>query len=57
MRSSMTAEQRQKHANMVAFASTNQVGAWALPEATRPLGDTSALAAWIACGRAVPPGA
>lgn len=53
MRALLEQEEREKHANMLAFCSEHAVRAWALPEATRPLGDTSALAAWIAQGRPV----
>ena len=55
MRALLTAEQEQKRSNMVAFCTEQGVGAWSLPDATRPLGDTSALAAWIAQGRPVSP--
>ena len=55
MRVLLTEEEEQKLSNMVGFCSEHGVGAWSLPEATRPLGDTSALAAWIAEGRPVGP--
>jgi len=51
MRALLTAEEEQKRSNMVAFCAEHGVGAWSLPEATRPLGDPSALAAWIEQGR------
>ena len=53
MREQLIDEHDRKHANMVAFGATHGVPVWSLPEATRPLGDTSALAAWFAQGRAV----
>lgn len=53
MRASLIAEEEQKHSNIVAFCTEQGTRAWSLPEATRPLGDTSALAAWIARGRPV----
>ena len=53
MRALLTQEEEQKHSNIVAFCDERAVPAWSLPEATRPLGDTSALAAWIAEARRV----
>ncbi len=53
MREVMAAEQARKYANMVELAARLRLPAWALPEATRPLGDTSALSAWISKARAV----
>ncbi len=47
MRALLTAEEEQKRSNIVAFCDEHGVGAWSLPEARRPLGDPSALAAWI----------
>ena len=55
MRALLTEEEEHKRSNMLAFCNEHGVGAWALPEATRPLGDTSALAAWIEQGRQVGP--
>lgn len=57
MRELVIAEQGRKHANMVAFTEGHQLSAWALPEATRPLGDTSALSAWVERARPVGLGA
>ncbi len=53
MRALLTAEEERKRGNMVAFCKEHGVRAYSLPEATRPLGDTSALAAWIEQGRLV----
>jgi len=55
MRALLTAEEEQKHSNMVALCAEHSVAAWSLPEAVRPLGDPSALAAWIEQGRPVRP--
>jgi len=55
MRALLTQEEQQKRSNMLAFCQEQSVRAWSLPEATRPLGDTSALAAWIDQGRQVDP--
>ena len=55
MRAHLTEQEQRKRANMAAFCSEHEVGACSLPEATRPLGDTSALAAWIEQGRPVEP--
>jgi hypothetical protein len=51
MRALLIAEEEQKRSNIVAFCTEHGIPAWSLPEATRPLGDTSALAAWIERGR------
>jgi arsenite-transporting ATPase len=48
-------ENEQKRSNMVAFCNELGTQAWSLPEATRPLGDTSALATWIKQGRPIDP--
>jgi anion-transporting ArsA/GET3 family ATPase len=53
MRETLAEEQARKRANMAAFCREHDVPAWSLPEATRPLGDPSALAAWIEHGRPV----
>ncbi len=55
MRARLIDEQDRKHGNMVAFGASQGLPVWSLPEATRPLGDTSALAAWLSQGRAVEP--
>ncbi|MGB5696600.1 MAG: ArsA-related P-loop ATPase [Polyangiales bacterium] len=55
MRTLLMEEEEQKQANMLAFSRGHAVGAWSLPEATRPLGDPSALAAWIEQARSVEP--
>jgi anion-transporting ArsA/GET3 family ATPase len=55
MRELLTEEQTRKRSNMVAFCREQQIPAWALPEATRPLADVSALAAWIEQLRPVEP--
>ena len=55
MRTLLMEEEEQKRSNMLAFSGRHAVGAWSLPEATRPLGDTSALAAWIEQARPVEP--
>ncbi len=57
IRELLSAEQQQRLANMLAFAHDHRLQTWALPEATRPLGDTSALAGWIGQARVVEPGA
>jgi anion-transporting ArsA/GET3 family ATPase len=56
IRSSLSNEEQQKLSNIVAFCSERGVAAWSLPEARRPLGDPSALAAWIEQARTVLPG-
>ena len=55
MRASLIEEEERKHSNIVTFCAEQGMRAWSLPEATRPLGDTSALAAWIDRGRPVGP--
>ena len=55
MRALVAVEEEQKRSNIVAFCEEHGAPAWSLPEATRPLGDTSALAAWIERGRPVGP--
>jgi anion-transporting ArsA/GET3 family ATPase len=47
MRAEIAEEQARKRSNIEAFCSDYPVRAWALPEATRTLGNPSALAAWI----------
>jgi anion-transporting ArsA/GET3 family ATPase len=51
MRSALAEERSRKRANIEAFCQEYPVPAWALPEATRALGNPSALAAWIEQGR------
>ena len=51
MRIAFEHEQARKQANIQAFCRDYPVRAWALPEATRTLGNPSALAEWIARGR------
>lgn len=53
MRSSLAAEQARKTSMMRSLHEELAVPTWALPEASRPLGSTSALAAWIEQARAV----
>lgn len=53
MRAMLIEEQSRKRSNIEAFRADYPVCAWALPEATRPLGDPSALAGWIERGRRV----
>jgi anion-transporting ArsA/GET3 family ATPase len=55
MRTQLTEEEDRKRSNIAAFSQDYGAQAWSLPEATRPLGDTSALAAWIEQGRPVVP--
>lgn len=55
MRALLIQEQDQKRSNMIGFCNEHGTRAWVLPEATRPLGDTSALAAWIEQGRPIGP--
>lgn len=52
MRVAFADEQARKRANIEAFCRDYSVRAWVLPEATRALGNPSALAAWIEQGRA-----
>ena len=51
MRASFEEEQARKRANLDAFCADYPVPTWMLPEATRPLGASSALAAWISLAR------
>lgn len=53
MRRESMRDQRRRWSNMETFRTEHQVPVWALPEATRPLGDPSALAGWIGLGRPV----
>jgi hypothetical protein len=53
MRTLLAAEQARKASSMSSLHEELGLPTWTLPEATRPLGSTSALAAWIAQGRAV----
>jgi len=53
MRALLIEEEARKRSNMEAFCRDHAVGACSLPEATRPLGDPSALAAWIGRSRPV----
>jgi anion-transporting ArsA/GET3 family ATPase len=55
MRTLLVQEQEQKRSATMAFCEDRGVPGWSLPEATRPLGDTSALAAWIERARPVEP--
>ena len=55
MRALLIEEEERKRSNIAAFSKEHGADAWSLPEATRPLGDTSALAAWIEQGRPVGP--
>ncbi|MGB3052077.1 MAG: ArsA-related P-loop ATPase [Polyangiales bacterium] len=55
MRALLTAEEEQKRSNIVAFCDEHGVAAWSLPEASRPLGAPSALAAWIEQARPLSP--
>ena len=55
MRTMLVQEEEQRRANIVALCEELGAPGWCLPEATRPLGDPSALAAWIE--RARPAGA
>ena len=54
MRKTLAEEQARKRSNIEAFCRDYSVRAWALPEATRTLGNPSALAAWIQQGRPQP---
>ncbi len=51
MRSWVSEEQRAKQASIEQFCHGRKNAAWMLPEATRPLGDTSALMGWFSSGR------
>jgi len=53
MHALLATEQSRKHANMLAFRDEYGSPSWSLPEATRALGDPSALADWIELGRPV----
>jgi hypothetical protein len=53
MRTLLVQEEEQRHSNIVAFCEELGARGWCLPEATRPLGDPSALAAWIERARPV----
>jgi anion-transporting ArsA/GET3 family ATPase len=55
MHALLVEEEEQKRSDIVTFCKGHGARPWALPEATRPLGDTSALAAWIARGRPIGP--
>jgi anion-transporting ArsA/GET3 family ATPase len=55
MRTMLVQEEEQRRSNIVALCEELGAPGWCLPEATRPLGDPSALAAWIE--RARPAGA
>ncbi len=54
MHTELAKEQARKRSNIEAFCRDHSVRAWALPEATRTLGNPSALAAWIEQGRPQP---
>jgi len=55
IRALLSEEEEEKRSNIVAFCDEHGVGAWSLPEARRPLGDPSALAAWTEQARPVSP--
>lgn len=55
MRAHLAAEEAQKRTDIVAFCREHAARPWTLPEATRALGNASALAAWIEEGRPVGP--
>ena len=55
MRTLLVQEEEQRRSEIAAFAKECGANGWSLPEATRPLGDTSALAAWIERARPVRP--
>jgi anion-transporting ArsA/GET3 family ATPase len=55
MRAHLADEEAQKRADIVAFCREHTARPWTLPEATRALGNASALAAWIEEGRPVGP--
>jgi arsenite-transporting ATPase len=52
MHGMLAAELARKATNIAEFCERYPAPAWSLPEATRPLGHPSALAAWIELGRA-----
>jgi hypothetical protein len=54
MRSALAEEQERKRVNVEAFCRDYSVRAWTLPEATRALGNPSALASWMEEGRMEP---
>lgn len=51
MYASLSREQSRKRTSVESFSRETDRGVWILPEATRPLGNTSALLAWISSGR------
>ena len=55
MRAWAADEQTRKRAAIEEFCRERSRGAWTLPEATRSLGNQSALFAWISAGRSVRP--
>ncbi len=55
MRAWFANEQARKRAAIEAFCHEQSRGAWILPETSRPLGNRSALFAWISAGRAIGP--
>lgn len=55
MRAILTEEEQRKRANLALLSAELGVEAFSLPEATRPLGQASALAAWIEQGRPLEP--
>ncbi len=55
MRTLLSDEQARKHGNMASLSRELGVAGWALPEASRSLAHTSALAAWIERARPVHP--
>jgi anion-transporting ArsA/GET3 family ATPase len=54
MHVALAEEQARKRSNIERFCREHPVCAWALPEATRALGNPAALAAWIEQGRPQP---
>ena len=56
MRTALAEEHARKQSNIRAFIREYPIRAWALPEATRALGNPEALAAWIEQGREQPAG-
>ena len=55
MHIALAEEQERKRSNIEAFRAEHPVEAWALPEATRTLGNPAALASWIEQGRSQGP--
>jgi len=55
MRAWFAHEQAQKRAVIEKFCREQSRGAWILPETSRPLGNRSALFAWISAGRSIAP--